>query len=787
MISEKELPSFQFRDSDAIFLTDGVQLEFLISNANESLKRASLIPLSTNAYEAVLKAGHRRIRSYFNALNFQQCLTWYTSKGLTLARTWLKELGLHFHVEGIDVAELDAPCQFLLFTLSAHIEETAERMIGIDATTERFYVITSKQPLPLDFYFDSDVPAAIIRFVCERLGRQVQAVVMEKRHDFLHSGFEQRPITNRNGPPNIIPLVPESSRRRVGFVPATVGNRLQIQEALRDLDCDIVSFSSAWLPLMAPGGSRGRSCEFEFTLSGADDQWTPAMASQLSSLRIKIAEHLQRSTLPASIIRNPHLEFQIDYIITRRWLSYANMIRRAARFVSQTRLDLLILSDHFTAEGAILARLYRRRRTGILISLHSAWPVDRNWAAWEPSDRAIVLYRTAAARLRELSGMSEIHVTGTPIIRKYRSLVRASTLARSRDRIKSILAARKMVVLVTNSLELNCVPFIDLSLHFETLKALARIPSSLQHRVALAVRTKPKPAGEDTVLYSELGGFSPESLTILNGLDFSEAVSAADCIVGVNLPTGGYFEILERGIPLLHVQTAASLVLHPDLPSNIVHVVRNNSAIWPAIESVLFDDRTRQQLLNTQRQFIAADAVTIPEETGSPVQRVLRELLGSKPGFRWRNAFRRSRSVPVDPIGKRELPSAVPNEFIRSHQGGAGNIDDVLVGFGGLAMIIGWAADMTVRRPARAVHIFLDGKWLGKSGCEQSRPDVAAALNEENLTFCGFSARVPFGDEAQASTLTIYSELDNGTFFELPNPVAGLLPTEGTPAISDRL
>jgi hypothetical protein len=786
MISEQELPSFQFQDADAIFLTDGFQLGFLLSKANESLKRAFLIPLSTNAFEAALKSGHPRVRSYFDVIDFQQCLTWYNTKGLTLARTWLKELGLHFRIEGIDVAEFDAPCQFLLFTLVAHVEATADRMIRAHSGTDRFYVVTSKQPLPLDFYLDSDVPAAVIRFVCERLDHWVQPIVMERREQFLHSGFERRPITHQNGPPPKIRPIPEGSRPRVGFVPATVGNRLQIQEALRDLDCDIVSFSSAWLPVMAPGGSRGRSCEFAFTLSGEDDQWSPAMASQLADLRTKIAENVQCSSLPASIIRNPHLQFQIDYIIGRRWLSYANMIRRAAHFVSQTRLDLLILADHFTAEGAILARLYRRARTRILISLHSAWPVDRNWAAWEQSDTAIVPYRTAAARLRELSGMTEIHVTGTPIIRRYRSLVRASALAKSRDRIQKTLAGRKLVILVTNSLELNCVPFIDLSPHFETLRILARIPASLQHLVALAVRTKPKPAGEDTVLYRELCGFSPESLTILNSLDFSEAVSAADCVVGVNLPTGGYFEILEGGIPLIHVQTAASLVLHPDLPSSVVHLVRNTNAIWPAIESVLFDNQTRQQLLATQRQFIAADAATVPEEPGGPVQAILRQLLTSKRQSRWGSAFRRSPSVGVDAIRKEELPSAIPNEFIRSDQGGAGNIDDVLVGFGGLAMIIGWAADLTVRRPARTVHIFLNGTWLGKSACEQSRPDVAAAFNDENLTFCGFSARVPLSDEAQAATLTIYSELHNGTFFELPNPVAALLPIEGTPAMSDK-
>ena len=383
------------------------------------------------------------------------------------------------------------------------------------------------------------------------------------------------------------------------------------------------------------------------------------MASQLASLRIKIAENTQRSTLPASIISNSHLDFQVDYIVKRRWLSYANMIRRGARFVSQTPLDMLILADHFTAEGAILAQLYRRTRTRILIALHSAWPCDRNWATWAQADTAIVPYKSAASRLRELSGISQIHVTGTPVSHKYRSLVRASVLARSVDRIQKTLAGRKIVVLVTNSLEFNCVPFVDLKLHFETLKALACVlpPWSISsHSQCGPSRGL---VGEDTVLIGSCAG-SHKSLTLLNGLRFWEAIAIADCIVGVNLPTGGYFEILEKEIPLIHVQTAPAVMHHPDLPSTLSTSL-DTLPICGRRLSPFCLTIGRVSSSYTQQRFIMSEVATAPDGTPTPSKRPFATCLATKQGFQWRNVFRGSRSIPPEPIErKRSLERDVP-------------------------------------------------------------------------------------------------------------------------------
>ena len=158
------------------------------------------------------------------------------------------------------------------------------------------------------------------------------------------------------------------------------------------------------------GISAQRSNEHSFQLSALDDAQSVQIAIELASVREAVAARADRSTLPSSIIRNPHTSFQLDYIVERRWRSYANMIRRAARFVADQPLDLFILSDVSTAEGAILSRLYRRRGTRVIVSLHSGWPCDPNWATWDASDTAMVPRNQHPGQA--LSGMADVHVIG---------------------------------------------------------------------------------------------------------------------------------------------------------------------------------------------------------------------------------------------------------------------------------------------------------------------------------------------------------------------------------------
>ena len=768
-ISEQQLPCHAFSKQDAVFLTDGGQIEFLKAASNASLNDSLLLPLSLHAYASILKMGLARLQSYFEFIDFAGCKRWYRNGALESSRTWLQELGLEFHIEGIDIAELDAACQFELFRNAVYINGTAERMIRANPEIETFHIVVAEDLLPLDFYFDSDVPAAVLRFVCERLGRPVRTIVMKQRPRYVIPGIPYRPAMNGQVNQMIadeeIAKIPRSSRPLVGFAPSTINNHRQIHDAIRKLSCPVIVLPSVWEMPHTFYDRRPESNQYIYRLSAADGEWSTEVSAQLENLRRQFFERRYLSTVPSCIIRNPHLDFQFDYIFSRRWLSYANMIRRAACFIAKTPLDLFIHSEHFTPEGAILARLYRRRRTRIMVTLHSGWPADGDWASWDSSDSAMVPSKTCADQIRELSGISDVFVTGPPTTCTYRSLLHGAVPPGNKRRADE---HRKIVLLVTNALELNCFPATALDSHFETLSFIARIPESLKDRVLMVIRTKPGDLGENPILYRELCGFPSESLTFLDGLDFSQSISVADCVVGINLPTSGYFEILRKGVPLIHLQTADVISLAPDLPSEVIPRVTNLQEIWPTIEALLFDETQRRRLVEIQRRFVSADFRPTLSGRGDPVEAVLRRLLDSRKRptlYSFMSAIRRR-------IGRRFRPkcaSASLNEsnLPRSQQGGAGFVDDVLLGSDGTAVAVGWAADMVIRQPAKAVHVFLNGLWVGKGSPWQSRPDVAVHFNDRHLEQSGFSVHLTLGEEENVAALSAYAELHDGTFFKL--------------------
>ena len=91
--------------------------------------------------------------------------------------------------------------------------------------------------------------------------------------------------------------------------------------------------------------------------------------------------------------------------------------------------------------------------------------------------------------------------------------------------------------------------------------------------------------------------------------------------------------------------------------------------------------------------------------------------------------------------------------------GGAGWVDDVLLGSDGSAVAVGWAADTEIRQPAKAVHVFLDGLWVGKGSPWQTRPDVAAYFDDGRLEQSGFSVHLTLGPDVNVALLSVYAEL----------------------------
>jgi hypothetical protein len=114
LISESQIAAAEFDANDAIIVSDGIQVQWLARAANQTLRSALFCPVSLQAYAAVLRLGGPRSRCYFHDIEFQVCNSEARKRWRESSHLWLKELGIEFTVDGIDLAELDASCQFFV-------------------------------------------------------------------------------------------------------------------------------------------------------------------------------------------------------------------------------------------------------------------------------------------------------------------------------------------------------------------------------------------------------------------------------------------------------------------------------------------------------------------------------------------------------------------------------------------------------------------------------------------------------------------------------------------------
>jgi len=440
------------------------------------------------------------------------------------------------------------------------------------------------------------------------------------------------------------------------------------------------------------------------------------------------------------------------------------MIYRATTLAKSIPLDLLIHADHFTAEAAILASVYRRRRTRVLVGLHSGWPVDPEWAIHHPSNIGVTNSHTAAVRLEQISGMSKIFISGRPENFTYRSLVRERTLSALLNQKRRTIAGRKLVLVVANSLELNAVPLVDLAVHFNTLLVLASVPTHLAGDVFVAARIKPGTLGENPVLLQDLSGFSEESLSITSDLSFDDCVRLADCVVGVNVPTTAYFDVLRLAVPLLHVQTAAAACMHPDLPADVLHAVTRNQAIWPEIERILYDPAHIREVLTMQQQFVSIDGEPNTKKPEGGLRNVVEQIRDSSVRWRLRNLFRAQKPATSGTVAAcQQLKRSAISEARRE----AGHVDDVLLGQDGQYLLVGWAADVERFEPAQAVYAFMGDTCKARCRPSTAREDVAQFYDKPTMTNVGFTLPLWLDAREQLRSIAVYAQMRDGKFARL--------------------
>src|SRR5262249_45135401 len=144
---------------------------------------------------------------------------------------------------------------------------------------DTFYVVTAREPLALDFYFDSDAAAAVMQFTCERLGRRVLPIAMDRRTQFVHPQLQWQPMADGVTLDHTAPPQGSTSGPRVGFAPATVAHQELILESLHDVGCEILLFpSTLWSPPDSYTGIVGEPNLQICRLSAQDDSQSAAVA-----------------------------------------------------------------------------------------------------------------------------------------------------------------------------------------------------------------------------------------------------------------------------------------------------------------------------------------------------------------------------------------------------------------------------------------------------------------------------------------------------------------------------
>lgn len=619
-LAESDIGSFQFTERDGIFLFIGPQVDFIRGAANPSIGRATLFSMSLHALAEILKPGHRRIVTHDNFITDPEMRT-LRELAAVYERRWLSLLRCSFGIEGIDFADIDALCQYTFFRYVLFADLVGRRMLDAHPEIERIFVIRGPEPLPLDFDFDSDLGQAVIRHLCEQMGRKVIEIVTDRHHLSNGPDFLMRPYTKGWVTPAMTRAsAPDAPSPRIGMVPSTVPSALRIIHDATSLNCELALFYSPWA-VSAPRATTDE--EEEARLKPEDRAFAASMEQHLIALRTVIGQRLANSILPPAIARNPHLGFQWDHIVTKRWLSLACLARKAAGFARVCPLDIFINPEMANWEGMILSYLYRRQGTRILVAPHSGWPGPAFDASWRDGDWAMVYSRLGTKLLRSMSGLDKVYTIGMPWVSPMRAPDWETRIAEKRR----LLGGKKLVVLISNPSEVSFLPSFDQKAHFGMVGAFGRVPDHLKDKVHIAVRRRAPRACEDDSLYRSLSDLDDDALHFLDGLTFHDCVDLADCLVGINSPTSGYYEVFQNGKPLLHVQGMDILWMQPDLPADVIGRVDGIAGMWPAIERVLFDEEHRKALLDRQAAFVEEDLRSDFGEEQSPIQSLLELML----------------------------------------------------------------------------------------------------------------------------------------------------------------
>jgi hypothetical protein len=293
------------------------------------------------------------------------------------------------------------------------------------------------------------------------------------------------------------------------------------------------------------------------------------------------------------IVANPHFDFQFRYLFGVRLVNTAQTYREGRTLFKRLRTHLLLTGGvpELNASGIIGAAA--DRRIPVLSLPHSGIPTEPNLTYF--GDAAIAWTEDYRAVWKDAIEPEAIHVVGLDPAIIARGYPLRSDAARPER-------ARKRVTVLTSTVQLSALSYVEIDAHRRMLAALAHVPAHLRDRVEVCFKLHPV---YDYRYFYESLVKDDSPVQIIRDRSIESVLDETDLALLVNINTSAHLLALARAIPLLHIHNAASWFRAYDRLDDWGQdfTIRDADAVWPAIERALFDPAYRRAVVDANRAY----------------------------------------------------------------------------------------------------------------------------------------------------------------------------------------
>ncbi len=533
-----------------------------------------------------------------------------TRQGNAITESWSEHFETDLIYRSHCIPELDRSCLRFFFQDSVYLKVVFERLTG--AVVVRRCVLISSFDQPLEFHpQNAEIHACLIAEFCKQKGIPLVAIPLIAPERFHFSNRIPKIARNCGGSPPLDEIggqekssVLDSEPCQVGILVDVINDYEYYMRILISAGFSVTGFS-LWNDAAGVRKLESIGCRI-VPLGIPSDNLAGQTYEELFRPAYKRFEECEDDLFKeySFIFRNRWLKFQFNHIFLRRWPQLCRFVDHARQICSDVKIDALITAAYDVPESVIMAHEARKHGTPVIAVPHSSNLELRQ--PWTDAERICFLmdHHIPVNRIKQ----SNFRVIGSP--RRYLKQTNGNRSCASQD-LKNEMglpAGKKLVFAVTNSFYEGLIPFSDPSETIAWMRAIANIPSELSAQVAVVWKSKSH--ADDSSIQNQLiseSGKDSENIVVPATTEFEKVASVCDLAVGLNCWTTGFIDIILNGTPL--ILTGVSMSLGADsfygrfvVPDSSIPKVRIMDELWPLLESVLFNQTSRETLISMQEE-----------------------------------------------------------------------------------------------------------------------------------------------------------------------------------------